>query len=132
MNWLERQAFNVGLILARKKLEGFMGSGWKGKVGGIGSMASGAGLVLAGVACFAGVFGGNEHADVELCLRQILEGAGLFTLGLGTFGNRQAIASVEKGVLDTQVAVIDNTLVTQNSADATQVAIADLKPHKKA
>lgn len=91
MNFIERQLTKIGLIFARKKLEGIMGKNWKGKTGGVVSMLSGSILILTGVSCFLQAFTGDAQMELTQCMAKISEGVGLFGLGLGAFGIRQAL-----------------------------------------
>lgn len=75
MNFVDNWLF--GRILNR--LENAMGSGWKGKTGGIGLMLSG----LAGL--ITGFSNGTLTAETAISY------FGMLTAGLGVFGIRQAI-----------------------------------------
>lgn len=77
MNWFERQALRYVL----RRLEGMMGTGWKGRLGAIG-------VILGALAGLATAYGSGT-----LSLEQVIAAFTVASGGLSAFGIRQAIGT---------------------------------------
>jgi len=105
MNFVDKIILKLAVPWLRGKLEAFMGASWKGKTGAIGVMSTGLATILLGIACMVGEITGNpisgvscppEGCSLQSCIGMIILGFGVFTGGLSQYGNRDAVAKLEK------------------------------------
>ena len=91
MNFIERAALKMAL----KRVEGKMGSNWKGKAGAVVGMLSSAAVLLAGLSCAVTALTNGQIDHVFDCWQQIAAGAAGFGVAFSAFGIRDAIGKVE-------------------------------------
>ena len=105
MKFIDSIVYKFAVRWIRGKLEVFMGASWKGKTGAIGVMATGLATLLYGLACAVGEVTGNvisgvpcppEGCSMDICIGMLIAGFAAFSAGLSQYGNRVAVAKLEK------------------------------------
>ena len=107
MSLLKKLALRIAVIRARKEAESMFGEDWRGKLGAVGVMVTGACTLLYGIACMlgevtaipvTGVPCPPEGCSMPVCVGMLVVGFGVFKGGLSQYGTRRAIGRVEQAI----------------------------------
>ena len=106
LTFMDKILVGLAVKFVRGKLEAIMGDNWRGKVGAVGVMITGACTLLYGIACVlgevttipvSGVPCPPEGCSLNACIGMIVAGFGVFTGGLSQYGTRRAISKLQNG-----------------------------------